>query len=81
MAAETTTWTVLLLPMGMTTVWMPGYWAGMEAPAGSEVTANGCEVTAAGCDGMLVSAAGCDGMEVATAGPPVTTPRELVWVR
>jgi len=34
----------------------------------------GWEVTAAGCVGMCVSTAGWDGI-------PVTTPRELVWVR
>lgn len=81
LAADTTTWTVLLLPTGMTTVWMPEAWAGMEAPTGSEVTARGwlgIEVSTAGWVGIEVATAGC---EVTTAGPPVITPRELVWWR
>lgn len=45
--------------------------AGMSAGTGWVVMTAGCEVTALGMEAM----------EVSGAGMPVTTPRELVWVR
>jgi hypothetical protein len=71
--AETTIVCVLLTPAVpcWTRVTRPVPMAGMEAASPTEVASAGMEVSAN-------SAGGC---EVATEGIPVTTPRELVWVR
>lgn len=68
---EKTMRVVELVPVPACQVWRPGPRSGMVAAIPTEVALSG-----------WVSAwEGCEGMEVATAGMPVTTPRELVWVR
>jgi len=72
--AETVRVEVELSGLPMTTVLMPVPTAGMVATKGWVVIASGWLVSTAG---WLVTTAGWVGM----LGWPVTTPRELVWVR
>jgi len=68
---EKTIRVVELVPVPANQVWRPGPRSGIVAATPTEVAASG-----------WVSAwEGCEGWDVATAGMPVTTPRELVWVR
>lgn len=63
---------VLELMMEMRVVLRP---SGIPGASDTKVAAGSCEVTT---EGWLVMGRGC---EVSTVGWPVTTPRELVWVR
>lgn len=68
---EKTIKVVELVPVPACQVWRPGPRSGIVAATPTDVAASG----------WVRACEGCVGCEVTTAGMPVTTPRELVWVR